>query len=127
MDFILLFMSTHASLWAQVDVNTTGNHPDASAGLDVDYPNKGMLIPRVSLASSTDNTTIPSPAASLLVYNTGTRGLTPAGYYYNAGTPASPNWVKFLVTAPPQMPGLQQEMQALQQVPIFWGPPIMLT
>ncbi|MCX7728477.1 MAG: hypothetical protein N2203_03295, partial [Bacteroidia bacterium] len=58
------------------------------------FTNKGLLIPRVSLNSSIDAVTISSPATSLLVYNTGTGGLTPAGYYYNAGTSASPNWVK---------------------------------
>ena len=30
----------------------------------------------------------------MLVYNTGTGGLLPAGFYYNAGTPSLPNWVR---------------------------------
>jgi hypothetical protein len=34
----------------------------------------------------------------LLVYNTGTGGLSPAGYYYNAGTPSAPNWVKLQIS-----------------------------
>lgn len=76
--FSMIFIVTHSSLWAQVGINTLVNNPDASAGLDVDFPNKGVLIPRVALASSTDATTLSSPATSLLVYNTGTGGLTPA-------------------------------------------------
>lgn len=79
-----------------IGINPTGSAPNNSAGLDVDFTNKGLLIPRVALASSSDAATIPSPATSLLVYNTGTGGLTPAGYYYNAGTPGSPNWVQLL-------------------------------
>lgn len=67
--------------------------PDSSALLDVKATNKGLLIPRVALLNTTDGTTISGPATSLLVYNTGTGGLTPAGYWYNAGTAASPNWV----------------------------------
>jgi len=65
--------------------------PDASAGVEMRFSNKGLLIPRVALTSVTDATTIPSPAPSLLVYNLGTNGLTPAGYYYWDGS----QWVKF--------------------------------
>lgn len=69
--------------------------PDNSAGLEMQFTNKGLLIPRVALASTTDGTTIPSPAHSLLVYNNGGTGaLNPEGFYYNAGTPGSPNWVR---------------------------------
>ncbi len=84
-----------------VGINSTGAAPNNSAGLDIDFTNKGLLIPRVALTSSTDATTISSPATSLLVYNTGTGGLSPAGYYYNAGTPGSPNWVRLLITGTP--------------------------
>jgi hypothetical protein len=55
------------------------------------FSNKGLLIPRVALTSTTDATTIQSPALSLLVYNLGTGGLTTAGYYYWNGS----QWVKF--------------------------------
>ena len=73
--------------------------PNTSAALDVkSYTglNQGVLIPSVALTSATDATTISTPAATLMVYNTGTGGLTPAGYFYNAGTSASPNWVRIL-------------------------------
>jgi len=84
-------------LFAQnIGISPTGSVPDPSAGLDVSFSNKGLLIPRVALTSASDGITIPSPANSLLVYNNGTGGLTPAGYYYNAGTPGSPNWVQLL-------------------------------
>jgi len=85
-------------LYAQIAINTTGNAPDGSAALDIDWNGKGLLIPRVSLSSNSDGTTISSPATSLLVYNTNASmtGGQGVGYYYNAGTPASPNWVKFL-------------------------------
>ena len=48
-----------------------------------------MLIPRVSLLSATDVTTIATPATSLLVYNIATAGtapnnVTPGFYYWNA-------------------------------------------
>lgn len=74
-----------------VGISATGVMPDPSAGLDVNFNDKGVLIPRVTLSSNTDVTTIPSPQVSLLVYNTGTGGLTPAGFYYWDGT----KWVRF--------------------------------
>jgi hypothetical protein len=61
--------------------------------LDIrDFTNKGLLIPRIALTGPTDVVTIPGPANSLLVYNTGTGGLTPAGYYYWDGS----RWVRLV-------------------------------
>src|SRR6185503_20612357 len=50
--------------------------------------NKGLLIPRVALTATIDNTTIASPSISLLIYNTATAGtgstaVTPGFYYWN--------------------------------------------
>ncbi|MGE4514795.1 MAG: hypothetical protein AB7E26_13435 [Chryseobacterium sp.] len=78
----------------QVGIGTS--NPDASAVLDVSATNKGILLPRVALTNSTDQTTITSPATGLLVYNTATTGSAPfnvsPGVYVNNGTPASPSW-----------------------------------
>lgn len=69
--------------YSQVGINTTS--PDAA--LDIVSSNGGILIPRISLTSATDDTTIVNPkgdpiTTSTLVWNTGTGGLSPAGYYY---------------------------------------------
>jgi hypothetical protein len=78
---------TSPALAQNVSISPTGNAPDNSAALDIrDYTDKGILIPRIALTGPTDVTTIPAPALSLLVYNTGTGGLTPAGYYYWNGS-----------------------------------------
>jgi hypothetical protein len=78
-----------------VTINSTGASGDASAMLDVDADNKGMLIPRVGLVSATDVTTIASPAISLLIYNTSTAGTFPnnvvPGFYYWDGI----KWTSF--------------------------------
>ncbi|SEM25341.1 hypothetical protein SAMN05421856_1021, partial [Chryseobacterium taichungense] len=60
--------------------------PDASAALEVASTNKGMLIPRVALMSSTDQTTISAPATGLMVYNTGASTLTYKGFVFWNGT-----------------------------------------
>ena len=87
---------------AQNNVGVGTNTPDASAKIDITSSNKGLLIPRVALTSTTDATTIPTPATSLLIYNTATAGSSPnnvtPGFYYNSGTSTSPIWTK-LATA----------------------------
>ncbi|MCF2516383.1 hypothetical protein [Dyadobacter sp. CY351] len=84
-----LFFASQSSFAQGVGINTT--QPDASAALDITGTDKGLLIPRVSLQSLTDNATIPSPATALLVYNTNA-GLGKVGFYYNSGTPGNPAW-----------------------------------
>jgi hypothetical protein len=82
-----------------VGINYAGAVPNTSALLDIDAgtgTKKGLLIPRIALVSSTDGATITNPAATLMVYNLGTGGLSPAGYFYNTGTSGSPVWVQLL-------------------------------
>ncbi len=79
-----------------VSINNTGNLADPSAILDVSSTNKGMLIPRVSLQSTTDVTTIASPANSLMVYNTNA-AMTGGGvgfWYWDSNASV---WQKLLV------------------------------
>jgi hypothetical protein len=86
------------ALAQNLGISATGVVPDPSAGLDVNFTDKGVLIPRIALTSTTSAGPISNPANSLLVYNTTNNpaaGLTP-GYYYNAGTTSSPIWVRLL-------------------------------
>lgn len=73
-----------------VGINATGNAPDATAGLDVNFSNKGVLIPRVALTATNAAGPITTPTTSLLVYNTATAGTAPnnvtPGYYFWTGT-----------------------------------------
>jgi hypothetical protein len=82
-----LLSSSQNILNAQVGVGTAT--PNSSAMLDVNSTSKGLLAPRVTAAQ---RVAISNPATGLVVYQTnGT-----AGFYYNMGTPASPNWVVLL-------------------------------
>jgi len=65
--------------------------PHPSAGVEMRFTNKGLLIPRLTLSQ---RNAISSPATSLIIYQTDN---TP-GYYYNAGTSSSPNWVRLATT-----------------------------
>ena len=94
---ILTSFSTFA-FGQNVGINTTGAVPDASAALDIDYANKGLLIPRVALTSTTDVITIPAPTTSLLVYNNNAAMTGGAlGYWYWDGTA----WVQAIGPAGP--------------------------
>ncbi len=78
---MLLFSTVKSH--SQVGIGTTT--PDASSILEIKSTNSGLLIPRVSLASTVDAATIPFPATSLLVYNTNTNADVTPGYYYWEG------------------------------------------
>lgn len=73
-----------------VGINSTGATPDATAGLDISFTNKGLLIPRVALTATNASGPITTPTTSLLVYNTATAGIAPnnvtPGYYFWTGT-----------------------------------------
>jgi hypothetical protein len=63
---------------SNIGINTST--PNASAILDVTSTDKGLLIPRMTMAQ---RDAIPSPATSLLIYQTDN---TPGFYFYNGTT-----------------------------------------
>lgn len=69
------------------------NRPDKSSAIEIKSPNKGLLIPRVTLTSLTDVTTIVNPANSLLVYNTTVNSALNEGFYYYNTTLSK--WIAF--------------------------------
>ena len=88
---------------AQVTSLKVGSSPtiiNPSAALEVESSSKGVLLPRVALTGTTDVTTILSPTASMLVYNTATAGTAPnnvtPGYYYWSGAA----WTRFTTGTP---------------------------
>ncbi|MEI6852800.1 MAG: hypothetical protein WCL06_08160 [Bacteroidota bacterium] len=87
------FSSLHAQ---NIGINTDGTSPDNSAMLDIKSANMGLLVPRISLSSLTDASTIATPANSLLIFNTNASVGLGKGYYYNNGTTVSPDWVPLL-------------------------------
>jgi len=101
---ILLLILATMLVGQSVGINVDGTDPDNSAILDVKSVSKGLLIPRMTAAQIAG---ISSPATGLLVYQTdGTNG-----FYYNAGTPASPNW-KHLLTEVTAVDGSETKVNA---------------
>lgn len=81
--FILLTFS----LFSQVAINMDGSSADESAMLHVQSTDKGILIPRMN---ESQRLSIPNPSTGLLVYQNNNT----SGFYYNAGSEISPNWIK---------------------------------
>ncbi|MGG5507997.1 hypothetical protein ACPDG4_08590, partial [Myroides sp. C20-1] len=91
----LLFLCSSTIMFAQVGIGT--KKPDQSALLDIQTTNnelKGVLIPRVSLHTLTDYSTLNSgrPANSLLVFNTTENDELTTGYYYWFDT----SWIRLV-------------------------------
>ncbi len=84
--FVLGYMLAQNTFGQGVAINTTGSGPDSSAMFDVSSTNKGILIPRMTMAQ---RNLIPAPANSLLIFQTDNDS---GYYYYNA---PSAVWLRF--------------------------------
>jgi hypothetical protein len=84
---MVLFLSLNHFVFSQGVVISTNESAtsDPSAMLDVQSTEKGMLVPRMT---QTQRDAIQNPATSVLIYQIDGE----PGFYYNAGTPATPNW-----------------------------------
>lgn len=88
---ILLLFFSYTGFSQSFSINTDGSIADTSAILDVKSTTKGILVPRLTQAQ---RSVIYLPATGLIIYQTDNT----AGYYYNAGTPAAPTWLKIFTT-----------------------------
>jgi len=91
---LLIMFASLGVAYAQIGINTT--NPANGALLDISSSSKGFLLPKVTLTSTSDVTTItPSATVGLLVYNTVTAGVLPfqvtPGFYYWDGN----QWLRF--------------------------------
>jgi hypothetical protein len=92
--FIILLLASLGSFAQNMGINATGVPPNANAGLDVDFTDKGILIPRVALTGTANFAPLAAHVAGMIVYNTATAGDVIPGFYYNNGT----RWVASIPT-----------------------------
>ena len=76
----LATISFSALTHAQTGIGTY--NPDKSARLDLYSDKTGLLMPRVALVRTTEQSPVTAPATSLLVYNMATSNDVTPGYYY---------------------------------------------
>jgi hypothetical protein len=72
--FLVCFFAMYSEFYSQVSINQDGSTPDASAILDLNSTDKGVLVPRISDTSSVTN-----PADGLMIFYTETNSF----WYYN--------------------------------------------
>ncbi|MCO7723709.1 hypothetical protein NJB85_11015 [Myroides odoratimimus] len=85
---LLLLLGTQ-TVQAQQGFGT--DKPNKSAAVDIQSSKRGLLIPRVDLVKTTNQTPITAPETSLMVYNQATANDVTPGYYYWDGT----KWARF--------------------------------
>jgi hypothetical protein len=84
--FIVMMMFSLSGFSQNVAINTTLNPANASAGLDIDFSDKGFLITRVGLTGTANAAPIAENVEGMLVYNTSAVADVMPGIYYNDGT-----------------------------------------
>lgn len=92
---LVLFLLVFAGMNAQIGVGTKIPNPDAM--LEVSATNKGLLLPRIALSSTTSASPLNNLIAGMAVYNTATTGDVTPGYYYCDGV----KWIKINAASTP--------------------------
>lgn len=82
--FLLTFVST--SLFGQIKVGDNASTFNPSSLLELESTNKGLLLPRLNLVSTTSFQPLLSHVAGMMVYNLATVNDVTPGYYINDGT-----------------------------------------
>lgn len=85
---VCLFMGLSSS--AQVKVGNNPTTINANSVLEMESTNKGMLLPRLGLSSTSSFAPLAAHVAGMTVYNTATAGDVTPGFYYNDGS----KWVR---------------------------------
>jgi hypothetical protein len=79
-----VFIAISVCSFAQVGIST--KTPNADSDLTLGAIDKGLLLNRVALASTTAITPLSAHVAGMIVYNTATAGDVTPGYYINDGS-----------------------------------------
>lgn len=80
---------------AQVKIGNNPNTINPNSILELETTNKGILLPRIALNSTTQATPMTAHVAGITVYNIATVNDVSPGYYYNDGG----KWVRLITAA----------------------------
>ncbi|RDC56141.1 hypothetical protein DU508_11005 [Pedobacter chinensis] len=103
--FVMLCLGLGFGANAQTTGQKIGANPtikEASALLELEANDKGILMPRVALTSTTVAAPVTAPADALTVFNTATTGDVIPGYYYWSA--ADVKWIRLTTPADYQEP-----------------------
>ncbi len=99
MKTILLTLSVSFQLFIFAQVKIGDNHENLNSNslLELESTNKGILMPRLALTSTSSFAPLASHVAGMLVYNTATANDVQPGLYINDGT----RWISMVVAVNP--------------------------
>lgn len=83
---LLFVFGISVSFSQSVSISSTGTLPNASAGLDINFPNLGFLIPRIALTGTASFAPLSAHTAGMLLYNTTNSGGVSPGLYCDNGS-----------------------------------------
>ena len=83
---LISLLITLAGFSQNVSISSKDTLPNADAGLDVYFSNKGLLIPRVALTATANFAPLSAHVAGMIVFNTATAADVKPGFYYDDGT-----------------------------------------
>lgn len=86
----ILIVGYNNQLSAQIKIGENPKSINSDALLDIESSNKGILLPRVALNSTTSASPLKSFTSGMVVYNTSSSNDLMPGLYYSDGT----KWIK---------------------------------
>ena len=97
---IIMALVYSPAAFAQVKVGSNPQSMNADAVFEMESGNKGMLLPRLTLSSTTSPAPLSSFVRGMVVYNTATDNDVVPGIYYSDGA----KWLKMVAGAFAQAP-----------------------
>ncbi|MBK9729032.1 MAG: hypothetical protein WAR77_04755 [Saprospiraceae bacterium] len=88
--FVSSIVFNCTTLHAQIKVGNNPSTLDPNAALEIESVNKGLLLPRLALSSTTSTTPLSSFVPGMFVYNISTTNDITPGIYYSDGL----KWIK---------------------------------
>jgi hypothetical protein len=84
---VLFFILSLSGFSQNAGISASGAvPPNAAAGLDIDFSNLGLLIPRIALTNTSSSLPLAAHVAGMVIYNTATAGDVVPGFYFNNGS-----------------------------------------
>jgi len=87
---LIIIVGCKYPLSAQIKIGENPKSINADAVLDVESSNKGILLPRIALSSTTSASPLKNFTSGMVVYNTSSSNDLTPGLYYSDGT----KWIK---------------------------------
>jgi hypothetical protein len=109
---ITMFVLSNYVLCAQVKISATPSIANPNAILEIESTNKGLLLPRLALVSTTLAMPLSNFVKGMVVYDTATINDITPGMYYSDGT----KWVKMAAEGSGGASGLASVQKSMQVV-----------